>query len=140
MVENTDSKDDAAFSSTNSVDTKSPKSETYSAYMWLADSATTSHIYAHHEALLPTSQIGDQTVTANLHDVLHVLSLPNNLFSIGCLDAQGGCSISGEGQIELCNSSGDVIALGKQKNHLYELQFTIPTRSKQTSLANETTL
>ncbi|KIO02927.1 hypothetical protein M404DRAFT_59149, partial [Pisolithus tinctorius Marx 270] len=113
-------------------------------YVWLADSATTSHICAHHEAFTTYEVLPDKTVsgivTVNLRDVLHMPSLPNNLFSIGCLDTQGGCSISGGGQIELRNSSGDVIALGKWKNHLYELQFTVPMRSEQTSLADETTL
>ncbi|KIN93916.1 hypothetical protein M404DRAFT_63673, partial [Pisolithus tinctorius Marx 270] len=89
-------------------------------YMWLADSTTTSHICTHHKAFTTYKVLPDKTtVTVNLCDVLHVPSSPNNLFSIGHLDAQGGCSISGGGQIELCNSSGDVIALGKWKNHLY---------------------
>ncbi|KIK10778.1 hypothetical protein PISMIDRAFT_66220, partial [Pisolithus microcarpus 441] len=105
----------------------------YSAYVWLADSATTSHICAQREAFSTYEALSNKTV-----DVLHVPTSPNNLFSIGRLDAQGGRSICAEGHIKLVDPSGDTIAIGRRDNHLYKLQFESIANQHESNRAVET--
>ncbi|KIK14784.1 hypothetical protein PISMIDRAFT_56653, partial [Pisolithus microcarpus 441] len=96
-------------------------------YYWLADSTTTSHICAQREVFTDTvtvrSKLSDRTITVHLHDVLHMPTLPNNLFSIGCLDSQGGRSTCSKGCIKLYDASGNMLAIGKRESNLYKLQF-----------------
>jgi transposase InsO family protein len=120
----------------------------FSAYTWVADSGTTSHIVNQRNAFKefkPLSnkrisgigdtgidalgrgtieiitRVNDQNLTVTLKDVLYAPDAINNLFSISRLDENGGRAQIENGQIILRNRADCIMAIGKRIDRLYIL-------------------
>jgi len=123
----------------------------FSAYSWVADSGTTSHIVNDKNAFIKYTALSNQRITGigntaieaqgrgtidiitnvnnkkynvTLEDVLYVPKAVNNLFSISRLDENGGKAHINNGTITLKNAQDQTIAVGKRMNRLYILDAT----------------
>src|SRR6267154_2345952 len=136
-----------------------------SAYSWVADSATTSHIVNLRTAFKEytplnkkritgigntgiealgrgtieiITHVKNKNITVTLNDVLYAPKAVNNLFSISRLDEKGGRAKIDNGQITLFDKNHCVIAEGKRVNRLYLLDACTKNKvSKNSSTAKE---
>jgi len=124
----------------------------FSAYTWIADSGTTSHIVNQKSAFKEfnplynksltgigntgvqamgrgtieiISRVNDQNLTITLRDVLYAPKAANNLFSISRLDEHGGHTQIKNGRIILQNHEHRTIAIGRRVERLYILDIKI---------------
>src|SRR6267154_6472128 len=136
-----------------------------SAYSWVADSATTSHIVNLRTAFKEytplnkkritgigntgiealgrgtieiITHVKNKNITVTLNDVLYEPKAVNNLFSISRLDEKGGRAKIDNGQITLFDKNHHVIAEGKRVNRLYLLDVCTKNKvSENSSTAKE---
>jgi hypothetical protein len=123
-------------------------------YIWLADSATTSHIANRRDAfteyksslrghfvtgvgdtktvvegrgtIVLNSEFDGQKRLMTLQNVLHIPTNRNNLISLGRWDGAGGTWKSENGLLRLIWKGGKTIAVGNRiQNNLYEMQVTV---------------
>jgi hypothetical protein len=157
--------DTAFITEDRDVPMNSNENEHVSAYSWVADSGTTSHIVNSRTAFIELkpldnkkitgignnaiealgrgtieiiSRVKDKNITVTLNDVLYAPKAVNNLFSISRLDEHGGRAHIHKGKIALYNKNHCVIATGKRVDRLYLLDaYTKKQVSENSIIATE---
>ena len=75
--------------------------------------------------LILRSICDDISFTLNLHNILHIPSNKNNLFSLGRWETEGHKAILADRNIHLILHNGRTVVCGpKTRNNLYKLSFT----------------
>ena len=139
------------------------KGDMFTAYDWLADSGSSTHIAIKRNVFKEYKELNDETIKGiggqritaagrgtviltfevngkkilhTLRDVLHVPNAENNLVSIGRIDASGNRMVFGEGNCQIMHK-GHVVGEGKLTRNLYLLRAKAQEWSERAMVAKE---
>jgi hypothetical protein len=159
-----DDEDSAFMVDTEDVPMNENEEANFSAYSWVADSGTTSHIVnqrsafkvfipeykkitgigntvieAHGRGMIEMkSRMHQKDIKVTLNDVLYVPTAINNLFSLTRVDEKGGHAIIGNGQITVLDKDRQILACGKHIKRLLLLDAqTIHQTTKNSNTIKE---